>query len=89
MINFTDVMTRIYKQIAEVKNYNLHPYYLFVSQDVYAELQKEMPLRPGDEGVVVTARKIEFFEDMELVVFHNSDFYEDYISVKGIKIAVT
>lgn len=88
MINFADVMTRIYSQIAEVKNLNLLPYYMFVSQDIYSELQKEIPLRKEDEGIPVYARKIEFFEDLELVVFHNSDLYEDYILVKGIKVAV-
>lgn len=88
MINFADIMTRIYTQIAEVKNINLLPYYMFVSQDVYSELQKETTLRKEeDKDIPAFAYKIEFFEGLEVVVFHNSDL-NDYILVKGIKVAV-
>jgi hypothetical protein len=83
MIQFNEVMTQLYNQIAEVKTGNLLPYYLFVSKDIYEILRSELPSTPENQGVPKEYVALQYVEGMEVVVFTQPE--ENFIQVKGIK----
>ena len=85
MSNFTDIMTKIYNQIAEIQIANYLPYYLFVSKDVYDILCAEAPRNATNYYLPVHKINIQFVEGLELVVYDKA--VEGYILVKGIKVA--
>lgn len=82
MIEYNDVIIKIYNQKAEIERENKTPYYLCVSKDIYEVIKKELM------SSVIRAKYevkgvIDFFDDMEVVVFVDNNC-NNFISVKGL-----
>lgn len=83
MIDLSIILQNIYTQKAVLEQHNLLPYYLLISKVVYDSMKTAM-LTSDEMKIFMNNGNIELFENMEIVVFHDSP--EDYIEIKGIMV---
>ena len=82
-ISAEEIMVKIYTQIKDLRENNLFPYYLLISQNYFDILKIDLL---GNKHLFPDG-KIDFIENLEVVVL--SQVSDNFLEVKGLNLHVS